>query len=427
MASEYLWAPGEEPPLIHDHSLAKHEVLGRYLRTYIDVLTSNLVIDQFRITLVDGFAGGGVYRTTRGDLHLGSPLQMVHAMKEAEISADAKRKKPFHLDAEFLFIEQSRRNLEVLEASIAHDRIATAYRAKGRLHVLPGTFEGYASDIVDRISAKGRAPRAIFLLDQYGYSKVPLTVLRSILTCLPNAEVLLTFATDWLIDYMSTSERGTISPARLEQMGLHGLVHQFETLISFKEHRDPRWRRLVQSVLHRDLVEQSGAKYFTPFFIVSPRAHREYWFVHLSRHARARDEMTRLHWALKNRFAHYGRDGLGMLGYDPEEDVLLSGQEIFDFSDASSEGLLARLAEQIPAQLHHIGAQGVAFGDFFDGICNQTPATKEQIHAVLRQLSHAREIEVRHGDTGRLRDPGVQIRTSDRILPAAQLKLFGKS
>lgn len=422
--SDYLWAPGEEPPTIQDHSLAKHEVLARYLRTYIDVLTTNLVIDRFRITLVDGFAGGGTYRTTKGHVHLGSPLQMVHAMKEAELAADAKRTKDFHLDAEFFFVEQSKRNMEVLEASIRLDRIASDYQKRDRIHLLRGVFERRADDILNHIEAKGRTPRAIFLLDQYGYSKVPLVTLREILTRLPNAEILLTFATDWLIDYMSG--KGGVSPDRLNQMGLTGMADQFERLISHKEHRDSRWRRLVQSVLHRDLVERSGAKYFTPFFIVSPRAHREYWFVHLSRHARARDEMTRLHWSLKNRFAHYGRNGLGMLGYDPKEDVLLSRQEVLDFSDDSEERLLTRLAEQIPSRLHPSPSDGVTFSTFFDSVCNETPATSDQLEAVLRMLSHAKEVEVVDANSHKIRGKGVQIRPNDRLRVPSQLNLFIK-
>ncbi len=420
---EYLWAPGEAPPLIQDHSLAKHQVLARYLRVYVDVLTANPVIDRLRLALVDGFAGGGVYRTRTGARHLGSPLQMVYAMQEAEAEAISKRtKKAFSLDVEYFFVEQKQRNLEVLEALLKTDPVAAGLWTRGRLHVMQGSFESLADGITRRIQGRGRAHRALFLLDQYGYSKVPLTTLRNILHRLPNAEILLTFATDWLIDYMSG--KGGVSPERLQAMGLVDMADQFDTLISHKEHRDPRWRRLVQSVLHRNLVEQTGARYFTPFFIVSPGAHREYWFVHLSRHSRARDEMTRLHWELENRFAHYGRNGLGMLGYDPREDVLLSGQEMFNFSEASSKGLITRLAEEIPRRLPVDHGESVAFADFFDDICNETPATNEQIRNVLATLSREKEIEVLDAESGKRRAGGVRVKHSDRLRVPSQLLLI---
>jgi len=420
---EYLWAPGEAPPLIQDHSLAKHQVLARYLRIYVDVLTANPVIDGLRLALVDGFAGGGVYQTRAGAHHFGSPLQMVHAMQEAEAVASSKRtKKAFSLDVEYFFVEQKRRNLEVLEGLLKIDPAAADLLAKDRLHVLQGSFDSLADDITRRIQGRGRNPRALFLLDQYGYSKVPLTTLRNILHRLPNAEILLTFATDWLIDYMSG--KGGVSAERLQAMGLLDMAEQFDTLISHKEHRDPRWRRLVQSVLHRNLVEQTGARYFTPFFIVSPNAHREYWFVHLSRHSRARDEMTRLHWELENRFAHYGRNGLGMLGYDPREDVLLSGQGTFNFSEASSRGLITRLTEEIPRRLPVGPSESVAFADFFDHICNETPATNEQILNVLATLSRENVIEVLDAESGKRRAGGVQVKHSDRLRVSTQMLLF---
>jgi len=139
-SSEYLWAPGETPPTIQDHSLAKHQVLARYLRVYIDVLTANVAMDSFRIALVDGFAGGGVYQTTRGDLHHGSPLQMVDAMVDAEITANERRKKQFHLDVNLFFVERSPRNLEVLRATLANHAAAQRYLREERLHILQGTF-----------------------------------------------------------------------------------------------------------------------------------------------------------------------------------------------------------------------------------------------------------------------------------------------
>lgn len=421
-ASDYLWAPGEEPPVIQDHSLAKHEVLSRYLRVYVEVLTVNVVMDRFRLTLVDGFAGGGSYLTSRGEVHHGSPLQMIHAMQEAQVVADTRRKKDFLLDVDFFFVEKKQQNLEVLEATLRLDAAAAAYARQGRIHVVPCAFEDCAQNIIDYVSTKGRAGRVIFLLDQYGYSGVPLSTLRTIFSRLPNAEVLLTFATDWLIDYMSAE--GTITRSRLGDMGLLELADQFDVLLACRQHRDPRWRRLVQSILHHDLVQQSGAKYFTPFFIVSPKAHREYWFVHLSGHSRARDEMAKLHWALENRFAHYGRHGLGMLGYDPREDVLLSAQLPFNFSGASSTVLMQRLMDEIPRRLHG-HSDGIGFADFFDGLCNETPATRDQFQDALRELSFEKRIEILDANA-KVRRLDVRINGEDRVRLTSQVTLdFG--
>ncbi|KIG18565.1 hypothetical protein DB30_00250 [Enhygromyxa salina] len=125
---------------------------------------------------------------------------MIHAIRDAEAAANAARNKNFAIEADFFFIEKRRQNIEVLEATLRIDPTAIAYEKQGRIHVLRGSFEDRVAEIVAQVETKGRAGRAIFLLDQYGYTNVPLATLRDIMARLPRAEFLLTFATDWLID-----------------------------------------------------------------------------------------------------------------------------------------------------------------------------------------------------------------------------------
>jgi hypothetical protein len=60
--THYIWISGEEPPILGQHSIAKHRILKEYLEKYIKILTVNLAQERLKLTLVDGFAGGGVYR-----------------------------------------------------------------------------------------------------------------------------------------------------------------------------------------------------------------------------------------------------------------------------------------------------------------------------------------------------------------------------
>jgi hypothetical protein len=57
---KYLWHVGSQPPPIGPHSLVKHQIVRRYLERYIQVLMSNYVIDKLTLSVVDGFAGGGI-------------------------------------------------------------------------------------------------------------------------------------------------------------------------------------------------------------------------------------------------------------------------------------------------------------------------------------------------------------------------------
>jgi hypothetical protein len=103
----YEWEPGSELPIIQQHSVAKHEILRAYLSAYIQTLVSNPNREEFRLVLVDGFAGGGIYRHADTGLEmLGSPLIMLEAAQEAEAIINLNRRKPVKLDIEYFFVEK---------------------------------------------------------------------------------------------------------------------------------------------------------------------------------------------------------------------------------------------------------------------------------------------------------------------------------
>ena len=58
----YNWSDSRKPPLLQPHSIAKHEVIEAYLERYLEVLTADPRQDALRLTIVDGFSGGGMYR-----------------------------------------------------------------------------------------------------------------------------------------------------------------------------------------------------------------------------------------------------------------------------------------------------------------------------------------------------------------------------
>jgi three-Cys-motif partner protein len=88
----HSWRLGNDPPLIRPHSQAKHRVLRLYLERYVSVLTARIQQDSFRLTLVDGFAGGGRYLDSRTkEERSGSPLIMLEAMEQAAEDAQKIR------------------------------------------------------------------------------------------------------------------------------------------------------------------------------------------------------------------------------------------------------------------------------------------------------------------------------------------------
>lgn len=93
----YDWSAG--PDVIQQHSIAKHRILESYLAAYFRTLVSSPNQDVLRLTLVDGFAGGGqYYHSDTQVLVEGSPFIFLEATKEAEYLINKDRRKPVQLD-----------------------------------------------------------------------------------------------------------------------------------------------------------------------------------------------------------------------------------------------------------------------------------------------------------------------------------------
>lgn len=419
----YNWGLGGDKAIIQQHSIAKHEVLRAYLVKYLQTLVSSPRQEVFRLTLVDGFAGGGVYRhATTGEEVLGSPFVMLEAVKEAEYLINQSRRKKVHLLIDYFFIEQNPTTVEFLK----HQLIARGYQDKigESIFILNARFQEKSADIVEFIKNKGRAARAIFLLDQYGYKEVPAHLIRSILKELQGSEVILTFAVDSFLNYAGDNQ---ITRSLLERIGVPNLLRgrTFEDI----KRSEKDWRLFIQGCLYRDLVDACGAGYYTPFFIRSTKGHGDYWLLHLSQRHRARDVMTSIHWEKNNYFIHYGDAGLDMfhmLGYSPEKDVSYTRQPELDFGfcfdEPAKKASIDALSEQIP-ELIYPDADGMSFGELFASTCNKTPASAQIYREAIEVLIKHKVIEV-ISPSGSVRRSGNRINDNDQVLPPKQCFLF---
>lgn len=414
----HSWKNGESPPPIRAHSLAKHRVLRSYLERYVATLTKNPRQDTFRLTLVDGFSGGGIYLDERtSEEKLGSPLIMLEAMEAAARAAQLERTKPFHLDVQYVFIEKDAEAFDHLRRVIANSRFSPLLESQ--IQLIHGEFVPQARGVCDLVKNRGRSERAIFVLDQFGYTDVPLSSIKTILSLLKNAEVMLTFATDFLIDYLSEEQSMQEALAKL------GLSLSPNEIKSAKERRE--WRRAIQLLLHRQIPERTGAKYYTPFFIRSLDSHRDFWLIHLSGHYRARDVMVGLHWSESNSFAHFGGSGLQMLGYDPNKDARLTKQHMlpgFYFDETARTSSHEELLGQLPERLAN-HRDGVTFSDFFSQLTNECPVTTEIMKEVLGELTQQGIVVVKDKDGNTIRRSGIQS-DSDVLTLSRQRRIFAK-
>jgi three-Cys-motif partner protein len=407
---------GQAPPLLLAHTAAKHDVFRSYICRYIEVLTSNPRREALGLTLIDGFAGGGEY-TFRNTVAPGSPMILLQEVACAQARLNIQRRKPFRLNAEFIFVERSTPNKEFLEHTIRGSEYSNLLG--NSVHLLNAEFEQALPYILTRIRARTRAHRSIFFLDQCGYSQVSLETIRTILGSLNYPEIILTFNVDWLISFLNADDEflKAVKPVELDLNVIKRM------LALMKEPRDGRW--LVQNLLFQHLRDKTGAPYYTCFFIKSPASHLSYWLVHISKHPKARDEMARLHWAMKNHFAHHGRAGLKMLGFDPERE----SQQIpmdFLFDDNAEARTTDALMNELPPLIFEHSAQTDArptLENLFTHVCNETPATAKHIAQVLVDLRNEHEIEIFTEDGG-AKPRSEQIAWTDVILPARQRSLL---
>lgn len=419
----YNWAPGEAYPTIQQHSVAKHDILRAYLVAYIQTLISNPNRHEFRLALVDGFAGGGVYRhAATGDQLLGSPFIMLESATEAAFLINKDRQKPVTLNLDYFFIEQDKGAATMLE----HELKTHGYgsRIGQDIHLRNSTFEDEAPSIIEFVQKKmPRAGRAIFLLDQYGYSKVPTALINSILTKLPGSEVILTFAVDSLLTYIS--DHNNMAQNLLNKIGTPDVLRGRSVEDIKKTDKD--WRLFIQSCLYKDFVDNCNAKFYTLFFIRSEKGHGDYWLMHFSQRARARDVMTRIHWQNNTNFIHYGGPGMDMfkvLGYVPSQDANYTGQQPlgFCFDESAMDASVKALMGQMPDKVYH-DDEGITFGELFATTCNESPASAGLYRTAIGELMELHEVEVISADGGQRRSAN-RIHDTDLIVPPRQRKWF---
>ena len=400
----FQWRIGEPPPELEDHSKAKLKVLRRYLRAYFERLNTNPAHDKFTLDLVDGFAGGGVFRSA-GEIVSGTPLIMLEESKHAEKELNRNRSKPLRFDLKYYFVDVEVAHVKHLEKALAEQ----GHQPDGKQIVLLNKrFEDAADDIIAEIGRRQpKAGRAIFLLDQCGFSRVATDLVARIFRELRNAEVILTFATDALVNHLSDRPafaRGVV-PIELPEA-------RIRELIELKN--GDGGRALVQRVMRKHMRDTTGAAYDTPFFIKPLRSRRALWFLHLSRHPTARDVMIQSHWSSQNTFEHYGPGAFGMLGWDP----LRNGNTLplFHFDELEVKQMRHELLGSMPKRLHSLASnESVSVDVVRHELANETAARFSDLDKVVLELAKYKELDVLDAN-GKLRRRDLQhLDRTDRI------------
>ncbi|MBU3059880.1 three-Cys-motif partner protein TcmP [Pseudomonas indica] len=409
-------------PVIDPHSKVKHQIIRDYLQSYVQVLMRNALIPELRLSVVDGFCGGGQYDDIGGEAHFGSPLIALNAIREAEALINLKRTQPRIVRTQNFFVDVKQANIDCLRAVLASQN--QGHRIDRDVFLQCSDFTQALPAITRRIKDFGYGERALFLLDQYAYGDVPFASIKAIFNSISNAEILLTFNVDALITYLADrkANRKAIANIGLEQ-------HiPWSELSALKANQKHEWQYLIQRCLSKGILIESGAKFMTVFFITPHGANpRTYWFIHLANKYRANDVMKSIHWRHGNHFSHMLSPSL-FVGYDANRDVHVTNQEDLllgeehHFDGVTHDRICTELSELLPQQLYAKREQ--TFGDLMHSMANYTMADEEVVKRSLHVAVANQDLEVRDKNGKARRRKGDSIMLSDIIIAPAQSTFF---
>lgn len=399
----------------------KHQLVRDYLYKYIKVLMANVKMPRLRLTLVDGFAGGGLY-SDGSDTAPGSPLIMLQTVREAEAYLNANRTQiPREVEAQYHFVELNPSAFDHLK----HVLNAEGYgsRVGKDIALYNRSFESVCSGIIAAAAERKHGQRAIFLLDQYSYDDIAMPTVRAIFENLQGAEVILTFNVDSLLTFITDSDQFHSITRRI---GLEPYIN-WKDIARLKA--GSQWRQIIQRQISHGIWKASGARFMTLFF-VTPRGNRpwSYWLVHLSNAYRANDVMKTVHWDHGNSFGHSLEPGFFEIGYQANKDVDVTFQNEMNFSEAAAfdtvlrERSVDKLKDLLPRMIHQ-NPNGLAFNDLMCQLANQTNATEQIIKESLNEgvLTHEVQAVI---EGGGMRTKGTSIRGTDILIPHRQRSIF---
>jgi three-Cys-motif partner protein len=162
---------------IEPHTLAKHEILRRYLGAWFAILGST----NPRIVYIDGFCGPGRYSG-------GEPGSPIIALREA--LAHAERLGRGEID--FLFVDERPDRITHLNNELRKLRLPSNFL----VNTEPCCFEDVLTKWLEDSSVKAQPPAPTFaFIDQFGFSGPPFALVRRLLAN-PKTEVLVNVMID---------------------------------------------------------------------------------------------------------------------------------------------------------------------------------------------------------------------------------------
>lgn len=366
----YNWDDGAE---LNEHTRRKHKILKEYFRQYLVTRCQHPQQEKFRLAVIDGFSGAGVYKCGT----YGSPLIFLETLNatanEINVRRAADGMRTVQIECFLVFNDNDPVAISMLKENAA-GIIGKISEENRHLHIDVSFFQREFDALypqIKRMLLEGRYPSVLFNLDQYGYSEVNPTTLGDIMGSWASAEIFLTFAIQTLLTYLSTDrEKNSVlsgQPELREEIYSH--LQAGGDAISKRE-----WLGVSEKIVFENL--KMIAPFVSPFSIHNPDGWR-YWLIHFANRARARQVYNDILHDNSTSQAHFGRLGLNMLAYNPVEEGAL-----YLFDDESRELAIKQLHEDIPNRISEYG-DSMGVEEFYLGIYKETAAHSVDIQKVI--------------------------------------------
>ena len=249
---------------IKDHTVAKHEILKKYLEAWMPILGKS-----DRIVFLDGFAGPGVYKGGED----GSPIIAIQTAINHSAIKNIK-------EINFIFIEKDKKRYENLQRIIDKKFPKPAQNIK--IKCINGNFAKSCSKVLDEFEKDGKGlDRILAFLDPFGYSDVPFDLISRLLKY-PKCELLLTFMHGYMIRFLDKLHENAVNTLfktnLLEEAG-----HIKNT--------DERLKRLLEIFFQQ--LEEIDVKFIRSFTMRDSNKKTIYDLIFGTKHWKGMDEMKK--------------------------------------------------------------------------------------------------------------------------------------
>ena len=324
--------------------------------------------ERFRLAVVDGFAGGGLYQCGSA----GSPLIFIEELRRASDALNMLRAgqglSPIEIECLLVFNDFSRDIINLLKENCA-PLLATISEACPQLHLhveyMHDPFE-VAYPKIKGLLAQGRYRSVLFNLDQCGDRHVENNTIQDIMRTYPAAEIFYTIMIESLLAFLRKNDPEQLRK-RLAPLGV--TEAKLQTLSGMMGRNE--WLGTAESIVFDTF--KLCAPYVSPFSINNPDGWR-YWLVHFANSYRARQVYNNILHNNASLQAHFGRSGLNMLHYDPRHDERI----LYLFDDEARLSAKDQLSGDIPQLLSDSG-DAMPVMDFYASIYNMTPAHSDDV------------------------------------------------